>query len=372
VIALFTATFVGFGGLLVLLGTTQEALAESLGLGLADTGQLAAALSLGLAVGVAGAGPLVDRAARRPLFVAANLLAGATLSLADAGWGRPGIAIAVATVGLAAGALETLMNAAIADRYAERAARPLAGVHVGVNLGAVAAPPLLGALAAASGWPGAFRALGALFLLVAALGTLVPLPRPRGHAARVAGGRLPLGALLPLGLVAACYVGLETALTVFAVPYARDGLGLEPGAGIAAISGLWLGIGGGRVLLALWRSPVDARHLAAAGFTGALVLAGMVALRVEPLPLAMAAFGLCIGGVFPLLMALAAQRAPTAAGTAAGLVAGCGAAGGLAVPWLTGALGDAAGPTTAVASLAAWCLAVGGLALLARRGRDQP
>jgi MFS family permease len=210
VIALFTATFVGFGGLLVLLGTTQEALAESLGLGLADTGQLAAALSLGLAVGVAGAGPLVDRAPRRPLFVAANLLAGATLSLADAGWGRAGIATAVATVGFAAGSLETLMNAAIADRYAERAARPLAGVHVGVNLGAVAAPPLLGALAAASGWPGAFRALGALFLLIAVLGTLVPLPRPRGHAARAAGGSLPLGALLPLGLVAACYVGLET------------------------------------------------------------------------------------------------------------------------------------------------------------------
>jgi hypothetical protein len=39
------------------------------------------------------------------------------------------------------------------------------------------------------------------------------------------------------------------------------------------------------------------------------------------------------------------------------------------VPWLTGALGDAAGPTTAVASLAAWSLAVAGFALLARRRR---
>ena len=368
-IVLFTATFVAFGGLLVLLGTTQEALAESLGLGLADTGQLAAALSLGLALGVAGAGPLVDRAPRRPLFVAANLLAGATLSLADASWGRAGVAGAVAAVGLAAGSLETLMNASLADRYAERAARPLAGVHVGVNLGAVAAPPLLGALAAASGWPGAFRALGALFLLVAALGTLVPLPRPPGHAARAAGGPLPLAALLPLGVVAACYVGMETALTVFAVPYASDGLGLEAGAGLAAISGLWLGIGGGRILLALWRGPVDARHLAAAGFAGALVLAAVVVLRIQPLPLAMAAFGLCIGGIFPLLMALAARRAPAAPGTAAGLVAGCGAAGGLAVPWLTGALGDAAGPTNAVASLAAWTLAVAGFALLARRAR---
>jgi MFS family permease len=369
VIALFTATFVAFGGLLVLLGTTQQALAESLGLGLADTGRLAAALALGLAVGVAGAGPVVDRVPRRPLFVAANLLAGAALGLADAGWGLDGVTAAVAAAGLAAGGLETLMNAALADRYAERAARPLAGVHVGVNVGAVAAPALLGVLAAASGWPGAFRALGALFLLVAALGVLVPLPAPRGPAVRAAGGPLPLAALLPLGAVAACYVGLETALTVFAVPYARDGLGLEPGAGLAAISGLWLGIGAGRILLALWRSPVDAGHLAAAGFAGALVLAAVVALRIQPLPLAMAAFGLSVGGVFPLLMALAARRAPAAPGTAAGLVAGCGAAGGLVVPWLTGALGDAAGPTTAVASLVAWTLAVAGFALLARRGR---
>ena len=41
-----------------------------------------------------------------------------------------------------------------------------------------------------------------------------------------------------------------------------------------------------------------------------------------------------------------------------GLVAAAGALGGFVVPWLTGALGDAAGVGIALGSLAAWSLVI--------------
>jgi nitrate/nitrite transporter NarK len=67
------------------------------------------------------------------------------------------------------------------------------------------------------------------------------------------------------------------------------------------------------------------------------------------------------------MIALAGQAWPAARGTAAGLAAGAGALGGVAVPWVTGVAGDAAGITLAVGSLALWCGAIAVAAVWARR-----
>jgi DHA1 family bicyclomycin/chloramphenicol resistance-like MFS transporter len=53
----------------------QPALAAALGLDLAASGLVAAALSIGLGVGGVAGGPLTDRYARRPLFCGAAALA---------------------------------------------------------------------------------------------------------------------------------------------------------------------------------------------------------------------------------------------------------------------------------------------------------
>jgi fucose permease len=79
-----------------------------------------------------------------------------------------------------------------------------------------------------------------------------------------------------------------------------------------------------------------------------------------------------LGLVFPVFVTLTALRFPDARGTATGIVTGAGAAGGLVAPWLTGAVGDARGVTVAVLSLAAWCAALAGFALLALRRRGAP
>jgi nitrate/nitrite transporter NarK len=71
------------------------------------------------------------------------------------------------------------------------------------------------------------------------------------------------------------------------------------------------------------------------------------------------------------MISLAGERFPHAAGTAAGLVGGAGALGGFFLPWIAGALGDAAGIETAVTALGAWSLVIG-IAALALWRRRRP
>lgn len=370
------AAFVLFGTVLVLPGASQDALARSLALDLERTGLLAAALSAGIGIGVAVAGPLVDRWPRRPLFVGAAALAGAALLGIDADAGFVRLAAHLGVAGVGAGAYETLLNAVAAERYGERAAQRIVALHAGAAVGAVAGPPLVGALEAWAGWPAAFRATGAGLVLLAAAGMAAALERPPrspapGEGPTPAGPGVASASLAALCVVGLAYVGVEAAVTVFAVPYAETGLGLDPGRGRAAISSFWLGLLGGRLWLASRRGRLDARVLAAAGAAGGVLLAVGVAAGFTGVELLLACVGIALGGVFPLMVALAADAAPHARGTATGLVAAAGAVGGFVVPWISGRVGDRDGVGAALATLALWCLviaaAAGAVATL-RRG----
>jgi YNFM family putative membrane transporter len=370
VIALAFAAFLLFGVMLVLVGANQAELARDLELDLAGSGLLVSLLSVGLGVGVLGAGPLVDRVARRPLFVAATLLAAAALLSIDRSMGLARAGLHLAAIGVGLGVFETLLNVAVGELHGARAAKPLSFVHAAATLGAMSGPALAAWLAALGDWSWSFRALGAGHLLLAAAAFAVPFP-PHARSVRAAGsGLLPPGlarALLPFALISFAYVGIETALSVLAVPYATQTLGLAEEHGLAAISALWAGMLASRLALLLARGAIDARYLVFAGAAGALVLGVGVAARLGPLELVFGATGAALGVVFPLMVALAGERAGFARGTATGLVVGAGALGGFTLPWLHGALGDAVGPGLAVGSLAGWAGLVAGAAWAARR-----
>jgi fucose permease len=274
-------------------------------------------------------------------------------------------------VGFALGLYDTLVSAVVAERFRERAMRPMSAVHSAATLGAMLGPPLAAWLAAGGGWAASFHAAGFAHLALGAAGLVIALPAPDRNTESGAGTAAPRRpvfspALLPFALAGFAYVGIESALTVFAVPYAIEGHRLPIARGLASISGFWMGLLAGRLIpLALPFAP-DARWIAAAGAAGAaaLLFGGLV-----PAPeLVFGSAGLALGCVYPLAIALAAQRFPEARGTATGFTAGAGALGGFAVPWLHGALGDRFGVRVAVGSLALWSLMLGGAALLARRG----
>ncbi len=274
----------------------------------------------------------------------------------------------LALAGAGAGMYETLVNGAVAERYAARAARMIAALHASVTAGAVAAPLLVTWMATRFHWSTSFAWLGAAYLALALVALIVPLP-PRARRAaptNEAPASVFCAAFLPFAVICFAYVGFEASLTMFASPYASDALSLDARRGRAAISCFWLGMLLGRLVLAVLLRSRGRRLLVVSGALGAAVVAGAVVSGASSIELVYLAAGLAMGGVFPIAIALAAQRFPHARGTAAGLVAGAGSLGGFVVPWLTGALGDAAGVSAAIGSLALWSLliALAGAALL--------
>jgi fucose permease len=334
----------------------QPALHAALGLDLAASGLVASALSLGLGVGVVLGGPLTDRLARKPLFAAsAGLAAFSGLSLAGGG-GFATVLAATAGIGFGAGLYETLLNAAVVERAPVSAASRLSLIHACATLGAALGAPLLGAVATAHSFAAAYAALGAAFIALAALALAVPFG-PKGDGALSSGlgstdGEVQrLSRLWPLAAGSFGYVGLETALSVFAAPHAA-GLGLDPSRGLRALSAFWVGLFLARVGFAALRRPASRGQLRAAGLAGAVALGAAAFVRELPPELSFLAVGLALGVVFPVLVTLAGEACPGRRGTAVGLVVGAGSLGGFAVPWAAGAIGDALGPAAAVASLA--------------------
>jgi fucose permease len=369
VLPLSFCAFLAFGAVLVLLGANQASLAAELGLDLAQSGLLASALALGLGAGVVIAGPLFDRYPRRPLFVGSALLAAAALIGVERDMSYARWLAHAAGAGAGIGLYDTLINAVIVQRYRERAARPMLAVHSAATLGAMLGPPLVGWIASAHHFTASFAAAGWAHVAIAAWAACVPLPgpEPRDPTSDGDGLRgLAIAPLVPLAAIAFAYVGVESSATVFAVPYAGEALGLDAARGQLAISAFWLGLLAGRLGLLAVRSALDARVLIGAGALAALLFAAAVGASA-PLELALFAIGSALGSVYPLMISLAGQTAPAARGTAAGLAAGAGALGGFAVPWVTGAAGDAAGISLGFASLALWCAAIALAAALCRR-----
>jgi len=360
-LALGSAAFLLFGVVLVVLGACHSGLTNSLDLDHTTFGLLGAALSAGIAAGVLVAGPLVDRYARRPIFLTSTLIVAAALGSVEPNMSFARALLHIAAMGAGTGVFDTLLNAITVERWGKRSVRPMAWLHAMVPVGAMATPWLVSQSGGAAEWVTIFRGIGVGFLGLSAWVAGVPLPLPTRsteHGTAAINARTFLRpAFVALCVVALAYVGIEAALTLFAVPYAA-GLGLSEEHGQRAISAVWLGILLGRLLLMIPDRGLDARALVAAGCVSALLIASSSLLGITQLELVMGACGLVLSAVFPLMIALAGQLVPQAPGKAVGLVAGVGSIGGFVLPPLTGAIADASHISVAVGSLTAWCLLI--------------
>ena len=386
-LAVGSAAFFLFGVVLVVLGVCQPGVSASLGLDHAGFGLLGSALSAGLGTGVLAAGPLVDRYPRRPIFLASTVVTGLALASVETGMSVERAMAHIAILGAGCGVFDTLLNAVIVERYRERSVRPMAFLHALVPVGGIATPYLVHRMGGSSEWIAVFGTTGLAFLALSVWVAFVRLPGPprrddpqdeggsgeeraRADAGAAAG---PSGFLRPAFLalcaVGVAYIGVEAAFTLFATPYAIGALALDEAAGARAISAFWLGILLGRIVLMLPRGGVDARVLVASGLVASGATAAGVALALESVDWLLGAIGLSISAVFPVMIALAGQQVPDAAGRAVGLVAGLGSFGGFALPWLTGAIADASGIALGFGSLGLWCALIGVAGIVAHRGR---
>jgi fucose permease len=366
--------FLCLGLVLTLLGANQDYLAADLELDLTRTGLLASALSLGFLVGTLGAGPLYDRLPRRLLFVAAILLPATALIGFGSDLGFREALIRFAWIGLGAGAYDTLFIAAIAERFGARSAKPMSLVHTGTAMGAITGPLLVAAIATRWHWSLSFHAIGVAHVALAVAALRVRFP---GHTRKarpaVADPSTSLSlAIIPFVVVAFAYLGVETALSTFAIPFASEGLSLEAIHGQAAISSMWFGLLMGRLGALALRGNLDGRVLIGAGTLCCAAISIGAAMGMRQIEILYFCVGFSLGPVFPVTIALAGQRFPNALGSVVGLAVGVGSIGCIFVPWLTGALGDQAGIVAAIKWLAGWAvvIALGGVVI--RRGRVRP
>ena len=369
-------TFCGYfclGLVLILLGANQADLARDLDLDLSRTGMLASAFAVGMLIGMTGAGLLYDRLPRRPLFVATIALTAIPLFGFGPNGSFPEALFLFAVIGLGSGAYDTLFNAAIAERYRERSAKPMTVLHAGTAIGAIIGPLLVVAIATRWHWTRSFHSMGIAHLALAAAALFVRFPESTrtADASKADAHAIFSKAIIPFVVVAFAYLGLETAMAVFAVPYATDGLALKVIHGQTAISGMWLGLMAGRLGTLLLRGNLDGRVLIGSGILCCATIAIGAAVGSGQIAILYFCVGFALGPVFPLTLALVSQRFPHALGSVIGLAAGAGSTGCFVVPWLTGAIGDQVGITYAVKWLSVWAIAIalGGAVIL--RGRER-
>lgn len=389
-----TASFLAFGILLVLFGANASEIIAALSLDYAELGLLGSMLSLGLGIGVVSAGPLVDRGPWRPIFVAscgvvvlATTTLGPTTSYAE-------LLVHMAAIGLGAGFYETVVNAMVIEVFGASARKRLLVVHSAAALAACTAPLVLGWAREAFDvrWYESFRVAGLLHVplilaafridVAAAAHALAHAPthapaadhghgkapaygeadgnaaawpeaRAAADAAKTANDRIVLAAIC---VATFCYVGVESALTVFVVDFVSTHLDLDALRAARTISAFWGGLFVGRVASGLVRRSPGAGTAATLSVAAAAAVVGFGLVPMARPELVMAAVGLALSSAFPVLIGLAGRVMASAPATAVGLAGGLGSLGGFVVPWLTGGLASVAGLPLAIATLGGWLL----------------
>ncbi len=371
------ATFVlaglsaGVGGVLL------PAQIRDYGLDKATIGVTFFAFSAGFLLAGTTAGALVHRLGTRAALGvggAAFILAGLATAT------RPAFAVLVAVqvvAGYGTGVLESVLNAHLAALPGSTTL--LNWLHACFGAGALIAPPLATWMLGFTSWTSVWLVL-ALACVPLVAGFAVTLRNPPGgatepataaDAAPVDTGLLRAALRRPAVLLGsvflAVYVGLEISVGNWGFSYLVGERGQAEVLAGYTISGYWLGLTLGRVVMGplATRLAWTATRLTFAcllGVTGAAALlwaAPSTAVAVA----AFALLGFCLGPIFPTTMAVAPSFATAElAPTTIGLLNGVSVLGGALGPFLAGALADRAGIWTlppfvlalAVTQLAIW------------------
>jgi fucose permease len=273
--------------------------------------------------------------------------------------------LAQLVVGFASGVLESALNVYLASL--PDAATLLNRLHAFFGVGALIGPALATWIVGAASWPVVWLVL-AIFCapLLAGFpfaypGAAQPGPQPDPAEAAPADAPAPTGGLLRTALVdrgvllgsamLAVYVGLELGVGNWGFSYLVRGRGLSELLAGYAVSGYWLGLTIGRFVISpvasrLGATVVGLMYTSLAGVAVAALLAWLSPGRVLA-SLALVPLGFFLGPIFPTTMAIAPQlTAQRLVPTAIGVINAGSVVGGAAVPWLAGALGQAAGVWT--------------------------
>jgi MFS family permease len=294
------------------------------------------------------------------LLAVSTALAGTALfvqSLATAFW----VLVAASCLfGAGSGAIDAGLNAHVARRFR---ARQITWLHACYGVGAACGPLIVaGAAGLGLSWRWAFGTVaaiqGALALAFAltARGWATPAAKPQRPvdaappgAAPVAGdtaagGRSVPRLALPGIVLFAVHNGLEATTSLWAYVYLTAARGIRPTTAALLVSGYWLALLVGRIVLGPIADRTGARPMLLACLGGIVAGAGLLFLPGAAAAAGVLGLGLAVAPVFPLLTLTTKDRVGEHhADRVIGLQVAAGAAGATAIPAVIGVLIDRVG-----------------------------
>jgi fucose permease len=363
-----------FGIVLTSLGALLPSIVGRFGVDKVQAGSLFSWLSLGILAGSLLFGPIVDRNGyKTPLLASAGLVALGLEGVAAApsfSWLRP----AVLLVGLGGGVINGGANALVADVSEGGRAAGLSLLGIFFGIGAVGVPFALAFLLATFSYTTLVAATGALVLLPLVFTAAIRFPRPK-HAqgfplqAGLALVRDPFLALLALTLF--LQSGMEITVGGWTATYFHEELGLAGDRALHYLALYWLGMMLARLALGTWLRGVPPAGALGGGiataFLGSLLLWASRAPGPAGIGVFLTGAGLAAG--FPVVLGRIGDRYAELSGTAFGVALTTALIGGMLLPYLAGAVGEARGLRASLLIVPA-CLALQAvLATVALRGR---
>ena len=301
----------------------------------------------------------------------------------------PGFWVIVASAvvfGLSAGAIDSALNAHAARHFGPRRINQM---HAAYGLGAATSPLIVTALiSAGSTWRWAYavvmvmQAILAVSFAATARHWDAAAYRPERSATTPAGSRASTTTprwwqqrrALSGVLVVVVESGLESVVGLWAFVFLLEGLSLPASIAGPTVSGYWVGIVVGRVLLGpvaerLGPWPVLAGVTTLAAVAAILLVLGQPALAV----VGVVVLGLALAPVYPLLVLTTAERtAAPAVDRLVGLQAAASTVGSVLFPTLIGVLMDASPAKAFAVGVLVLTLAAGGGIWVLGPGRRRP
>ena len=315
-------------------------------LGADVSGRLFPATFFGFVTSVSVCGYLSDRYGRKRVLLMGIAVYGIGLAL----FGRaPGFDLALwasALIGAGSGVMETVASAQAAELFPRRGALVLNLIQVAFGIGAASGPVLAHSLLlhTAFTWRTLYAGLAVANALLFAAFAVQPAPPPRHgtEALDMASLRqvLKQPSFVLLCLAQALYVGAEVSFFSWMPTYFRvrvtDGAAL----GAWAVTIFWIAMTIGRIVVAAFAERIAPLRLVSLLAIGAAVSSALALVRPLPLPTIgfVALTGLCLSGIFSLILTEAGRRYPQLAGTVFGGVLAFAGVGGALFPWVIGVL----------------------------------
>lgn len=339
-----------FGLVVALIGALLPFLSNALGVTLAQAGELFVWMNLSMLSAAYALGRLMDRAGlKAPMALGPALVAAALVALAAAGSANALIA-AACLLGVGGGMLNGATNTLVADLNPDPVRKAAALNRLGIffGFGAVLMPLAIGSLVRLTGWRLLLVAAAGLSVVAAAYSAALAFPPPKQRA-RSAPGRisklLAERFLLVMGLLLFCQSGCEFSLGGFLSSFFIQAKELSPNAASWLLALYWTALMAGRAAISRYLVAVGPVRIMTA--CALLASASLLALRLPVgLPAVIAgtvALGLGVSGVYPTALGLAGAAYPQQSGTVFGILFTFGLTGGMALPWLVGRAGAAAG-----------------------------